>query len=46
MIDKGKYSSHGTVLKKLPNVGLAKWQKSNLAVIHPISSIEPRQKVN
>jgi len=25
MIDKGKYASHGAMVRKLPNYGLAKW---------------------
>lgn len=46
MIDKGKYASHGAMVKKLPNYGLAKWQKTKLAVINPLPSTIPRQKKN
>jgi len=42
MIDKGKYSSHGAMIKKLPNFGLAKFDKTKLAVINPIPSTVPR----
>ena len=46
MIDKGKYASHGAIVRKLPNYGLAKWQKTKLAVINPLPSTIPRQKKN
>ena len=44
MIDKGKYSSHGTLMRKMPGMGLAKWHKPMLAVINPLGSTVPREK--
>ena len=42
MIDKGKYSSHGAMIKKLPNDGLAKWDKTKLSAINPLPNTVPR----
>jgi hypothetical protein len=46
MMDKGKYSSHGAMIKKLPANGMAKWQKAKLSVINPLPSTVPRYKFN
>jgi len=42
MIDKGKYSSHGSMIKKLPNYGISKLEKKKLAVINPLPNTIPR----
>ncbi len=49
MIDKSKYSSHGTFIKKMADSGLSKWNKTklgkyliNLAIINPIPSTKTR----
>ena len=46
MTDKRKYAAHGTYIKKIDKQLVGNWVKPKLAVINPIPSTKPREKLN
>lgn len=45
MIDKGKYASHGVYIKKISESHLGRWAKPKSAIINPMPSTVPREKI-